>query len=348
MLGQSGGHGHGDDAVSGQKTVVFLPCRASWWKSMEPLWRMYSQDEMAEVHVLPIFYYDCDHKGNIGEKHDERALFPEYLKVEACEKFDFAGIHPDVIVTQVPYDGFNTAFTVHEFFYSANLLRFTDELIYVPCLDMDPPVDEEDKAATAISVFVEQEAVVNADKVVLANEELRQLYIKKLVELSSEDTRQYWQQKVVTLEGLGAAEADLASECAGKKVDDRADDGKAKTVIYYVGLSSLLRYGSEAIEKIRENLDVFDEAGDKLQVVLIPQEQILEDLENLNSQVFREFMELVDSCEAKRSIIYDSNGEYLDRIEEWSAYYGDASPYVRKCVVRKIPVMIQNYEIRKN
>ena len=325
----------GDNAVPGDKKVVaFLPCRASWWGTMEPLWQKYSEDDSVEVHVLPIFYFDCDHNGAIGEKHDERDLFPEYLKVEACEKFDFAGIHPDVIVTQVPYDGFSTAFTVHEFFYSANLQKFTDELVYVPCFDMDAPVDENDKAATAIAAFIEQEAVINSDRVILGSEGLRKLYINKLVELSGEDTRQYWEQKIVVLESEDTAE--------------NRPRRQRKKIMYYVSISSFFRYGSTAIEKIRESFEIFEEAGDRIDATFVPQENLLENLKVFDPELYSEFETLIESIRSSRNISYEpGHGEFL-QMEDIDAYYGDASPYVRKWIERKIPVMIQNYDIRKN
>ena len=165
---------------------------------MEPVWRYYSdRPDEYEIHVLPVFWFDCDYEGNIGEKHDEREIFPDYVPVEACESFDFVGTRPDIIVTQVPFDGFDTSFTLHEFFYSSNLLRFTDELIYVPCYDVDDPEVKGDKAENAIATLVEQPAVINADKVVLASDKQRDIYLKKLIELTGEDTRSYWEQKIV-------------------------------------------------------------------------------------------------------------------------------------------------------
>ena len=341
-----------------QKVAVFLPCKAAWWDSMEPLWKEYFDDESTEVHVLPIFYYDSDYNGNIGEKHDERALFPEYLNVEDCEKFDFAGIHPDIVVTQVPYDGYNTAMTVHEFFYSANLLRFTDELIYVPCFDMEPPMDENDKAATAISVFVEQEGVVNADRVVLKSEQMRRFYIEKLVELSSEDTRQYWEQKIVVLENGDNKERKSTEvsdrgngESGNEKRLAKTEDGNVggrKLIVYYVGISSLLRYGSDAIEKIRESFDIFEEASDKLDVVFTIQWGLMENLEIVAPELLLEFKQILETIPDRKNITYEPGQQALLPVDDFDAYYGDASPYVRKCVLQKIPVMIQNYEIRKS
>jgi hypothetical protein len=76
-------------------------------------------------------------------------------------------------------------------------LQYTDELVYVPCYEADDPVTYEDKASVAISTLIEQPIVINADKIVIKTEKMRELYIKKLVELSGEEYKSYWQQKII-------------------------------------------------------------------------------------------------------------------------------------------------------
>lgn len=203
----------------GKKTVVFLPCRAMWWDTMEGLWHKYKA-EGHDVHVLPISFYDCDYFGSVGEKHDERDLFPKYLNVEACEEFDFGAVHPDTIVIQVPYDAENTALTVHEFFYASNMINFTDELIYVPCFDIDDPIDREDKACRGIEILAEQPAVVFSDKVLLKSEKQRELYLEKLISLSGEETRAFWEQKIEVSPYVGKE--------WGKRVGGAEESGQCK------------------------------------------------------------------------------------------------------------------------
>lgn len=393
-----------------RKIVAFLPCRVSWWSTMEPLWRAYSENPEYEVHVLPIFYYDCDYTGAVftENKHDERALFPEYVHVEDCEKFDFAGIHPDVIVIQVPYDGYSTAMTVHEFFYSANLLNFTDELIYVPCFDIDPPEEEGDKASVAIKGFIEQEAVINADKVVLSSKELAGFYADTLISMTGAETAQYWQQKITVLEdeieGLSvesetercvrtedSRNMERTSIQREKRIEDKekygainqCEDQQAdswceflgnqygkKVMVYYITISFILRHREKAIEKIKRSMETFSEAGDKICAIIVPQSQILTDLERIDENLWERYSEIftkyqsrntssdgyVDSnatrdkcCDnanaTSANIIYDEKGFSLGYMSNWNGYYGDASPLVRECILRKIPVMIENADV---
>jgi phosphorylcholine metabolism protein LicD len=179
------------------RKVVFLPCRAKWWHSMETLWKKMKADPDNEVHVMPIAYYDCDYNGGVYGMHDESKEFPAYVNTESVYKYDFEKEKPETIVVQVPFDEWSSAITVHEYFYSGNILQYTDELVYVPCYEADDPVTYEDKASVAISTLIEQPVVINADKIVLKTEKMRELYIKKLVELSGEEYKSYWQQKII-------------------------------------------------------------------------------------------------------------------------------------------------------
>lgn len=366
-----------------KEVVVFLPCRAKWWKTMESLWEKYAADETKEVHVLPIFYYDCDYNGTIGEKHDEREDFPEYVKVEECEKFDFEGIHPDKIVVQVPFDGWNSAMTVHEFFYSSNLQNFTDELIYVPCFDMDPPLKPDDKAALSIMPLIEQPVVVNADKVILKDEMMRQTYIDRLVQLSSEDTRQYWENKIVLMEAAEDNNAEVeqrggkrctrtsAELVPDEKNDNFVRDGSSeaksdsysdiadlnqwdallqehvgqKTIVYYVTINMIARHAQAAIDKIRRSLEIFEAAGDGICCIFEPQANLEGNIGELDEALQSEYQNIVAEVKSMKNVIYDCEGTALLHMDKWNAYYGEQGAIVHRCKALKIPIMIENIDI---
>lgn len=349
-----------------KKIAVFLPCKAKWWNTMEPLWEKYVDDPDVEVHVLPIFYYDCNYNGELGEKHDERTLFPDYVKVEDCERFDFERIHPDIIVTQVPYDGYSTFMTVHEFFYSANMQNMTDELIYVPYLQADAPEEKGDKAWTSLSVLVEQEAVINADRVIVESEAMRDFYVDRLIEMCGEETRGYWEQKVSNMGDVVGEDTQEKCTETGDYLGNTGNDGSSeendidesedewikflgqyagrKVIIYHISIAFLLRDKEKSIDKVRRSLATFAESGDRVCAIIVPQEQILTDLARINEDLWQQFQGVVKG-KLKTNCIYDEVGFSLNYMDKWSGYYGDADPLVRKCVQKGIPVMIENIEI---
>lgn len=366
-----------------KKTVVFLPCRAIWWDTMEGLWHKY-KSEGHDVHVLPINFYDANFLGNVGEMHDERALFPEYLNIEDCETFDYAGVHPDVIVIQVPYDEWNTSLTVHEFFYSSNIVNATDELIYVPCFDFDDPVDNEDKALRGIEILAEQPAVVNSDKVLLKSEIQRDLYLKKLIELSGEETRAYWENKIEVSPYVGKdwqkqIESEKAEDCGSESVDSsectdtdaevkHAHTGKLsdddaereaqwrdflgkyadrKTVVYYFTISTLMYHGEAAVDKFERVLDTFADSAraGNLVAIFVPQGYLTANLDKAAPFVRERYSAFIEKAKNTEGIIWDEENLSLSFIDKWNAYYGDTGTTAMECTQRKIPVMIENVKI---
>ncbi len=121
------------------RKIVFLPCKIGWWTSMEGLWKRVVADPDAEVHVMPLPYYDRDFEGNITNLHCDKALFPEYVHAEEPKDYDFDAERPDVVVIQVPYDATCTFMMVHPRYHSDNLQKITGEIVYVPCFEPDDP-----------------------------------------------------------------------------------------------------------------------------------------------------------------------------------------------------------------
>ena len=347
-----------------KKTILFLPCRAIWWDTMEGLWHKY-KSEGHDVHVLPINYYDSDYMGNIGDMHDERNLFPGYLKVEDFEKFDYAGAHPDIIVIQVPYDGWNTSLTVHEFFYSTNIINAADELIYVPCFDIDDPVDSDDKACRSIEILAEQPAVVNSDKVLLKSEKQRELYLKRLIELSGEETRAFWENKIEVSPYVGRdwQKRIESSDVGGHKNKENesvvensmkqewqeflGDYAGRKTVVYYYTISTLICNGEAAVDKFERVLDTFAEASKegKLVAVFVPQDYLTANLDKAEPKVRDRYLAFVEKVKNTAGIIYDEENKSLEYIDLWDAYYGDTGVTAMECSNRKIPVMLENINV---
>ena len=344
------------------KTILFLPCRAMWWDSMEGLWHKYVS-EGHDVHVLPINFYDTNFLGEVGEMHDERALFPDYLNVEDFEKFDYAGVHPDAIVIQVPYDEWNSSLTVHEFFYSSNIMNATDELIYVPCFDIDDPIDEEDKACRCIEVLAEQPAVVNADKVLLKSEKQRQLYLKKLIGLSGEETRAFWENKIEVSPYVGKdwqQRVNCEGACHKEQKKEKSDNAitkewrdflgeyaDRKTVIYYYTISTLMRYGEAAVDKFERVLETFvnEAESGKLVAVFVPQDHLTANFDIVEKEVLDRYLAFVEKVRNTAGVIFDEENKSLEHIDEWNAYYGDTGAVAMECAIRKIPVMLENVGI---
>ena len=104
--------------------------------------------------------------------------------------------HPDVIVIQFPYDGCSGILAIPEQLFSNKLSEYTDKLVFLPFLEPDAPESTEDIAYAAMQELVEQPAVFNADRILIGSEKLREYYVKKLVDMTDESLRDYWDKRI--------------------------------------------------------------------------------------------------------------------------------------------------------
>lgn len=118
--------------IKGQKVAVFLPYKVSMWDSLESIWKAATEAPDCEAYVIPIPYYDRAADGRLAEMHYEGNQYPEYVPVTGYDRFDFRTCHPDMIFIHNPYDATNYVTSIHPFFYSENLKKYTDCLVYIP------------------------------------------------------------------------------------------------------------------------------------------------------------------------------------------------------------------------
>ncbi len=112
--------------------AVFLPYKASMWDSLESVWQAAEADPDCDAYVIPIPYYDRNPDGSFGRMHYEGDRYPAEVPVTAYDTFDFAAHRPDMIFIHNPYDNYNFVTSVHPFFYSDKLKKYTDCLVYIP------------------------------------------------------------------------------------------------------------------------------------------------------------------------------------------------------------------------
>ena len=191
-----------------RKEAVFLPYKASMWDSLESVWKAADEDPNCDAYVIPIPYYDKNSDGSFREMHYEGDQYPEYVPITKYDEFDFKMHHPDMIFFHNPYDSFNFVTSVHPFFFSDNLKKYTDKLVYIPYFILKEIKPDEDDKIEAMKHFCTVSGVLNADKVIVQSEDMKQVYIKVLMDAThnqSEAARAYWNNKIL---GLGSPKID--------------------------------------------------------------------------------------------------------------------------------------------
>lgn len=151
--------------------AVFLPYKASMWDSLESVWMAADADPNCDAYVIPIPYYDKNPDGSFREMHYEGDLYPENVPITKYDAFDFEQHRPDMIYTHNPYDDSNFVTSVHPFFYSDNLKKFTDCLVYIPYYATAGGMSEGQALCPAY---------LNVDYIVIQAEKYRQYFDKRI------------------------------------------------------------------------------------------------------------------------------------------------------------------------
>lgn len=330
--------------------VVFLPYKASMWDALESVWMATKKDPDCDAYVIPIPYYDKSPDGSFREIHYEGDLYPDYVPVIRYDAYDFAERQPDVIFIHNPYDECNYVTSVHPFFYSKNLKKYTEKLVYIPYFTLNEVDPQKPEQVEKIQHFILTPGVFYADRVIVQSENMRQVYIRALTKELGEETRRIWQDKIL---GLGSPKydkvvrvkkEDLEIPEEWQRIIRKTDGTQKKIILYNTSVSAILRHGDRMLEKIKSVLQTFQNYRDEVALLWRPHPLIKATIASMRPELWSEYEKLVLQYVEDGWGIYDDSPD-LDRALVLSdAYYGDGSSLVRLYQKLGKPIMLQNVE----
>lgn len=163
-----------------RKEIVFFPYKASMWDSLESVYLAAKEDESCDAYCVPIPYYDRNADGTLGEMHYEGNDYPENIEITDWETYDLEARRPDVVYIHNPYDEANRVTCVHPRFFSSNLKKYTEKLVYIPYFVLREVEPDDQATIDKIKHFIILPGVLYANKVILQSEKMRQIYINEL------------------------------------------------------------------------------------------------------------------------------------------------------------------------
>ncbi len=337
--------------ISVQTEVVFLPYKASMWDSLESVWKAADQDPSCNAYVIPIPYYDRDPEGKFTKMHYEGELYPDYVPITRYDEYDFAGRHPDMIYIHNPYDNNNYVTSVHPFFYSDKLKQYTDQLIYIPYFILADVDLEDEDSIMGMAHFATTPGVINADKVIVQSENMRQAYIKALTMVTGEHTRKHWEERIL---GLGSPKMDKVMATRREdvkipqewlKVIEKPDGSWKKIIFYNTSVQALLNHNEKMNEKIKDVLRVFKENQEDVALLWRPHPLIEATIKSVRPRLWEDYKEIVDTYRDEGWGIYDDTADMDRAVALSDAYYGDGSSIVQLYQETGKPIMYQDVEI---
>ena len=199
-----------------------------------------------------------------------------------------------------PYDGQNLVTSVHPAFYSDKLKQYTDCLVYIPYFVLGEIIPDNKEAVETMKHFCTTSGVVNADKVIVQSEDMRQVYVNVLTEQTGEQTRAYWEKKIL---GLGSPKFDKVQAGSQQEreipetwqnVLKRTDGSTKKVILYNIGVGALLHHGEQLLDKMQEVFQIFREWKDEAALLWRPHPLIQATIESIRPQLWDRYQALVE------------------------------------------------------
>lgn len=337
-----------------KREIVFLPYKASMWDSLESVWKAADKDPDCDAYVIPIPYFDKNPDGSFREEHYEGDQYPKNVPITRYDEYDLEEHHPDIIYIHNPYDECNHVTSVHPYFYSKNIRKFTDQLIYIPYFILQEIEPNDQAAIDGMKYFCFLPGTIYADQVIVQSEKMRQIYINEYIKaaermgLSGEHVdRQYLEKKFLGTGSpkidkvLNTRKEDLEIPEEWLKIIEKPDGSWKKIIFYNTGVSALLHYNEAMLRKMESVFEIFKENQNEVALLWRPHPLIKATIESMRPQLWEEYQEIRDKYIEEGWGIYDNSVE-LDRAVVISdAYYGDHSSVVQLYQQLRKPIMLQ-------
>lgn len=339
-----------NEEILTRKEIVFITSSADSWNIYNNIWKNAIANSEVDVFVIAIPYYHKRYDGSFYKMYYDISEYPDYLNVIEYDKFNFELHHPDIIYINNPYDNIDSVMSVHPFFYSDNLQKYTDNLYYVPYFILDEFTKESERDYKNMKYYCTTPVVIRADKVILQSENMKSLYVEKLTEFAGENTKDIWENKII----VDAAVSDEYGNTR-KDINDipdewkdiivRTDGTRKKVILYYLGISTWIQYKEKILDKLYSNLDIFSKSKDHVALILHFDGTIKDELLRLEPELFMEYNNFIKKITENTWFVLGSDSTLKPECQIADAYYGDNSPLVREFQRMNKPVMIQNVEI---
>ena len=288
--------------------VVFFPYKASMWDSLESIWRAALSDPGIKTYVVPIPYFDKNPDGSAGEMHYEGDLFPEDVPVISYLDYDVRVRRPDAAYIHNPYDEFNMVTTVDPHYYSHELKKYVDKLIYVPYFATSGGMSENQSSLSAYRY---------ADYIVAQAPYFRRFYASYVPD-----------EKLLY---MGSPKFDrVIKMCNDPKPlpeEWREIAGERKIYFYNTSLGGMLADTEAFLRKMQYVFDVFKKHPEVC-ILWRPHPLLESTFLSMRPEFYPEFEALRDSFTSEKFGIYDDTPDITETISHCYAYIGDGGTSV--------------------
>lgn len=337
--------------------VVFLPYKASMWDSLESVYLAAKEDENCDAYCVPIPYFDRNADGSLGQMHYEGNEYPANIEITDWQAYNLEERRPDVIYIHNPYDEWNLVTCVYPRYFSSNLKKYTDELVYIPYFVLSEIEPDDQKTIDGIKHFIWTPGVIYADKVILQSEKMKQIYINEFIKAAREKglcgdylNRRNLEKKFI---GSGSPKFDKVQNTRKEDLEIpeewmqiiRKSDGTWKKIVFYnTSISALLENNENMLIKIEDVFRVFYEKRNEVALLWRPHPLIESTLTSIRPNLWREYKRICEEYVQGGWGIYDNTPNVERAVVLSDAYYGDRSSVVQLYQKTNKRIMIQQVQ----
>ena len=327
-----------------KREVVFMPYKAEMWDSMESIWIAAKEDEECECHVVVLPYYVKNERGELEDFCYEGSEFPKEVSVEHYTQYELSERHPDVIVIHNAYDDGNYITSIHPNYYSTELKKYTDMLVYIPYFVSLHNVGKH---------YCTLSGILMADVVFVQSEIVRKTYIeeydKMLKEYSLDEDLPAGKFKFIA---LGSPKFDKVRSIRKEMVEIPSEwstllEQKDKRVVLYnTHLSGVMQTRCETFfENLESELEIFKK---NKEIILLwrPHPLTESTAKSMNPNAAKKYRSIVEKYKEEQWGIFDDTADLYRAITLADAYYGDVSSLVPLFFLTGKPTMINRSNVK--
>lgn len=342
-----------------RKEIVFFPYKAAMWDSLESAYFWMKDQQNCDVRCVPIPYYDLKADGSFGEMHYEGLKYPKNVEIIDWKNYCFEEIKPEMIFIHNAYDNMNCVTSIHPRFYSKNLKKYTEELIYIPYFVLKEISPDNQIAIDDIKHFCFLPGIIYADKVIVQSENIRKIYINEFLRRAKEcglsdkyTEKPYLEQKIL---GLGSPKIerikktrkeDLEIPAEWLKIIEKPDGSKKKIIFYNISISALLK-DSEAMltKKIPCTFADLKERRNEIALLWRPHPLFRSTIVAMRPNLKEVYEKILEDYLKEGWGIYDDSADVDRAVILSDLYYGNESSVVRLYETTCKPILIQESEL---
>jgi hypothetical protein len=324
--------------------ILFLPYQVSMWDSLESVWLAAKDREDTDCYVVPIPFYDVLPDNSLGNIHYEGDQYPDYVPVTSYLQYSIEGRKPDIIFFHNPYDEYNRVTRIPEQYYSRNLKKHTDMLVYIPYFVSEEYGPAEHQCFTSGVLF--------ADRVVVQPKYIYEKYCRVYTNVVSQSGLE---SKLISAEQkflpLGSPKFDRLLNinfnmedlpAKWSEIIQKPDGSRKKVILYNLSISPMLENREQTLKKLDDLFRFFSERQDQLVLLWRPHPLLIKTIESMVPWLRDAYIHRVQQFREEGWGIYDETPDPNLAMALSDGYYGDMSSLVTTYRETGKPILLQD------